>query len=76
MTSKSRITAVDAITVALHEGLCVPTAKPHTVWSDAHLLADRRLAGKVVDRLHAAGWRIEPRDRSGTLMSADFLAVP
>lgn len=74
MTSKERLNEVTAMTSAFHEAWCVTAARPGTLWSDGHMRADRRVAARLVDCLHAAGRVVSEAEVGGPLLSADVIA--
>lgn len=74
MTSKNRLDEVTAMTVAFHQAWCVPPTRGAVAWSDAHFRADRRVAARQVDALHAGGHWVERAEERGLLLSDDVIA--
>jgi hypothetical protein len=74
MTSKEHLDEVAAMTSAFHLAVCVSAAAPGLVWSDGHMRADRRVAVRLVDRLHADGRLVSAAEQRGALLSDDVIA--
>lgn len=79
MTSREQLYTVHLITEFLHAELCAFDAPPGANWSDGHMRVDRAQAGRLHQRLAAAGLvkdpgaPVQPR---ATVLVPDFLAVP